>query len=76
MNAGGMPSSRPGAVVGDLGGLAVDERRGADDRRAERRGHRLHPEADAEQRDAAIGGDLERRRSRRRRRRDRRARAR
>ena len=59
MNDGGMPSSRPGAVVGHLGRLAVDERRRADDRRAERRRHRLHPEAHAEQRDAALGGDLD-----------------
>ena len=67
---------QPGAVVGHLGRLAVDERRGADDRRPERGRHRLHPEADAEEREAALGGDLDRPDRDRRRRPDRPARAR
>ena len=48
---------QPGAVVGHLGRLAVDERRRADDRATEGGRHRLHPEADAEQRETALGGD-------------------
>ena len=60
MNAGGMPSSSPAPSWVDLGRLAVDERRRADDRRPEGGRHRLHPEAHAEQRDPALGGDLDR----------------
>ena len=50
---------QPLAVVGDLGSLAVDERRGAHDRGTEGLGHRLHPQAHAEQRDPPVGGDLD-----------------
>ena len=49
-----------GPVVGDLGRLAMDEGRGTDDRRAERGRHRLHPEADAQERERAVGGHLDR----------------
>ena len=48
------------AIVGDLGRLAMDERRSAHDPCAVGRGHRLHPEADAEERDLARRGDLDR----------------
>ena len=54
------PLEEPGAVVGHLRRLAVDERRGADDRRPERRRHRLHPETDAR----ATAGPARRRPSR------------
>ena len=47
--------------MGHLRRLAVDERRRPDDRRAERGRHRLHPEADAEERDRPVAGDLDRR---------------
>ena len=53
------PGEEAGAVVGDLGRLAVDERGGPDDPRPVRGGHRLHPEADAEQRDLARRRDLD-----------------
>ena len=54
------PGEQPGAIVGDLGRLAVDEGRGADDRRPEDLGHRLHPETDTEHRDRPCGRDLDR----------------
>ena len=43
--------------MGDRRRLAVDERRGTDDRAAVCLGHRLHPEADPEQRDLALARD-------------------
>ena len=61
MNDGGIPARRPGPVVGDLGRLAVDERRGPDDRRPERGRQRLHPQAHPEQRDAVLRGHADRR---------------
>ena len=48
------------AVMRDLGRLAVDERRCAHDRRAVDLRHRLHPEADAQQRNAALARDPDR----------------
>ena len=54
------PAEESLAVVGHLGRLAMDERRRADDRAAEGDRHRLHPEADPEQRDRPIGRDLDR----------------
>ena len=51
------PVEQAGSVVRDGGGFTVDERRGTLDRRTERGGHRLHPETDTEERDAARRGE-------------------
>ena len=60
MKPGGIPASSPAPSCSTARRLAVDERRGAHDRRPERGGHRLHAQADAQERDPPLGREADR----------------